>query len=416
MNSKTAARIRWQCPRCGQVFYVPRQPAPDTLCPSCRAASEPAASTSGPTSLRWHAQWVRWIFVLSSVVAVLSWVSLLLDFQGDREVNHVQFLAVPTIVSTIVAIFSSYFGVKWIEGRTGRYSKPFMAFSVLMAASAAVSWTLLLLDVQGRHELAESQTGEIMFLAVLSSLLASVSGAYGYEMVPRDQHCVKRASGISALAGATGTLMCCVCPCYDCCTSPGPCVTSIGLITLSSHTTKPTWWSRWSNAFSHHPSGPKFDADVYKIANLRLCVGCFTAYPSFLLALMVLPLAPVTWQTWMILGPLAASAQILSSLGLAHHRWMKATIKCLLGGGLGAIAVGTVASPWPLASKWGFLFLVVCGAFASTIPRMRRLQAYALMGLDGRHTVSNLPWTEGAVVQRDEAEGDPASHGVHRGS
>ena len=132
-----------------------------------------------------------------------------------------------------------------------------------------------------------------------------------------------------------------------------------------------------SRAFAHHPDAPEYREDVYHVRGARLCVGCFTTYPVFLLAtaalLLLAPLAGA-WWAWLAGGAAMASAQALSSAGLARRRWMKATVKTLLGAGLAALLHGVLASPLP---DWGqvLLLLGTLGlASLSTIPRTRRMR------------------------------------------
>lgn len=130
-------------------------------------------------------------------------------------------------------------------------------------------------------------------------------------------------------------------------------------------------------SLAHHPDAPGFEQDVYRVRGLRLCIGCFTTYPVFLAAVSALLLvAPVPgpWWAWVLGGLGAACAQALSSAGLAKRRWMKATVKTLLGAGLAAYVHGALASPLPDWAQAGLLLLALGAAYASTIPRTRRMR------------------------------------------
>jgi hypothetical protein len=133
----------------------------------------------------------------------------------------------------------------------------------------------------------------------------------------------------------------------------------------------------FADAYAHHPDAPGFEQDVYRVRGMRLCIGCFTTYPVFLAAVAALLVAaplPGPWWAWVLGGLGAASAQALSSAGLAKRRWMKATVKTLLGAGLAAFVLGALASPLPDWAQAGMLLLALGAASLSTLPRTLRMR------------------------------------------
>lgn len=133
-----------------------------------------------------------------------------------------------------------------------------------------------------------------------------------------------------------------------------------------------------AQSLAHHPDEPRYDADVYRVAGLRLCVGCFTTHPVFVLASALLLLAPLAWATSLALGIALASMQLVSSAGLARWRALKATVKACLGAGLALLVHGTLASPYAAGAKWAVLLAALALALASTLPRSWRMRRAAL--------------------------------------
>jgi hypothetical protein len=136
----------------------------------------------------------------------------------------------------------------------------------------------------------------------------------------------------------------------------------------------------WRDAFAHHPRLPVFDPDVYRVAGLRLCVGCFTAGPVFLLAFVAARLwsvpAAVAWPAGLLLG----LAQLLSTLGWTTTKARKIAVKAALGVGAALLLNQVLAAPWPQPVK---SFVVAAGgllALSSTWPRAERMQRLASAG------------------------------------
>ncbi|MEA3201191.1 MAG: hypothetical protein QOE90_2619 [Thermoplasmata archaeon] len=128
---------------------------------------------------------------------------------------------------------------------------------------------------------------------------------------------------------------------------------------------------RWA----HHPDLPAYEAHVWRVAGARLCVGCSTTLPVFLLAAAALLLArPGPWWALACAGVALGSSQALSAAGLARRRWQKALVKGALGAGLAMLVVGVRLAPWPALAKWGALCAALGLALASALPRAARMR------------------------------------------
>lgn len=131
----------------------------------------------------------------------------------------------------------------------------------------------------------------------------------------------------------------------------------------------------WPNAFSHHPDTPAYHRDVFHLAGLRLCVGCFTTFPVFLAAATVLAFValPGPYWAWLVGGIALALVQGISAAGLARARAAKVLVKACLGAGLAVTVFAIRAAPWPPMVQGAALLALAGLAFASTIPRRRRM-------------------------------------------
>lgn len=138
---------------------------------------------------------------------------------------------------------------------------------------------------------------------------------------------------------------------------------------------RPQRAQRLDGLLAHHPDTPAFGADVFRLGGVRLCVGCFTVYPAFVATLVLLVAAapPAPWWTWLAAGGGLALAQAASAAGWTRWRWLKATVKAMLGSGLALLLHGVVESPWPPALRAAFLLGLLSLAALSVLPRRRRL-------------------------------------------
>ncbi len=170
------------------------------------------------------------------------------------------------------------------------------------------------------------------------------------------------------------------CSCEACCTeSSGANGTAeLGVVAAAVPLVLP--WARLSAVsamrLAHHPPGPAYEQDTYNLRGLRLCIGCFTTYPLFLVASTWLILAPPegTWSAWLAGGLALASLQVVSSLGWARRRWQKVAVKSSLGVGLAAAVHGVLASPWPAVGQQAALLGMLGLAGASAVPRALRMR------------------------------------------
>lgn len=130
-----------------------------------------------------------------------------------------------------------------------------------------------------------------------------------------------------------------------------------------------------SGRFAHHPDVPAFQADVYRVAGARLCVGCFTTYPLFLAASTWLALVGLAGPWWLGLAvglPLAAT-QAASAAGWTGRKAVKVAVKACLGLGLALAVHGILQAPWPhLLQAVALGALLGLGAL-SAVPRRRRI-------------------------------------------
>lgn len=172
-----------------------------------------------------------------------------------------------------------------------------------------------------------------------------------------------------------GDCVCDGCGCEGCAcaeaASPelAPAVATLPLLVPMSRRLPAHW-------LGHHPDTPQYDQDVFLVAGRRLCIGCFTTYPLFLVASAYLALAApagVVWWAWLAGGFGLALLQSISSAGLARLRWQKVVVKSGLGLGLALAVHGVLAAPWSLVGKQAALGSLLLLALASVIPRRRRM-------------------------------------------
>lgn len=151
-------------------------------------------------------------------------------------------------------------------------------------------------------------------------------------------------------------------------------------------------------ALAHHPATPEYDADVYRIREVRLCIGCFTTYPVFLSTFWVLAMAtpPGDPHAWILLGLGLASLQGISSAGLTNWKWSKILVKSALGLGLAVFTYGVLSTTWPAWGKWVTLLAAIVVALASAVPRARRMR---------RATAKEAAGHQCAQAEKETAQG-----------
>lgn len=195
-------------------------------------------------------------------------------------------------------------------------------------------------------------------------------------------------SGSVAFSGGGGG---CSCPCEDCCDAcmdcgdccgdcgsccecGGGCCCAALMVPAVGRHAPPAVPLGWRERLAHHPDAPEYAADVLRVRGVRLCIGCFVTYPVFLLASLALVLAPLASGIALVAGTLAASAQGVSSAGLARTRAVKLAVKSLLGAGLALYAHGVLAAAWPPLLRAAALALALALALLSAVPRARRMR------------------------------------------
>jgi hypothetical protein len=148
-----------------------------------------------------------------------------------------------------------------------------------------------------------------------------------------------------------------------------------GVMLVAVSPARPPLRARLEAATAHHPDLPRYEADVYRLLGVRLCVGCFTTYPTFLVASVVLavlrPAAP--WLALLAAGLALAALQAVSSLGWARWRWLKMAVKSALGAGLALAVHAVLVADLPDLAQAALLAGMLGLALLSTLPRRLRM-------------------------------------------
>ncbi len=112
--------------------------------------------------------------------------------------------------------------------------------------------------------------------------------------------------------------------------------------------------------FSHHPLCEQFSNHVYHVGKKKLCIGCFTYYPtiliSFILSLIFIVPNINNLILAHILGYIFFIPLLLNILGLTKFRILKITSKISIGIGSGLFIYSVVLLPIPLILKVLMLF------------------------------------------------------------
>jgi len=121
---------------------------------------------------------------------------------------------------------------------------------------------------------------------------------------------------------------------------------------------------------SHHPDCGKFSKHVYYIRKSKLCIGCFTFYPTIALTiifillfvnLQLLNLFIMFFTSFVFFIPI-----ILNIIGLTKYQFLKILSKLSIGIGTGLMIVSTVLLPIFLFIKISILIEInfIVGAIA----------------------------------------------------
>lgn len=326
-TGRGSARVpRLRCPNCGQVVEAD----PSAACPHCGwapgkplgvgARPTPAAGATAQPGTR-RSPMATWAFVLS--LSPIAWFAL----------------------GSLIGSVDPGGGPLYVLGSLGSIlaiGGPIAAIALGLAARRDPTIS------QGSRNLALAAviigavTLGLYVLAVLLVILfiAACAAACGNSCaVP------------AAVAGA---------PCASLATSPAP-------------SPRKGRMRRLADAWAHHPDLPAFHADVFRVAGVRLCVGCFVAGPAFLAAFAATWMWPapaaVVWGAGL---PLAA-LQGLSAAGWTTTRARKVAVKAAFGVGAALVLRAILDAPWPEEVRSVVLAGAGLLALASTRPRLRRI-------------------------------------------
>ncbi len=98
---------------------------------------------------------------------------------------------------------------------------------------------------------------------------------------------------------------------------------------------------------AHHPSCDKFEEDCYHIGEKRLCVGCFTAYPTALMIIVIwlFGLIDISIGWKFLIGTFFGSLQFFSLTRISDFKFGKIVIKVFLGLGIGFFTIAIFSIP-----------------------------------------------------------------------
>ena len=106
---------------------------------------------------------------------------------------------------------------------------------------------------------------------------------------------------------------------------------------------------------SHHPDCEKFSKHVYHVGKKKLCIGCFTYYPTIAITIILtLLFIEITLNNLLLLFLLSFafySSVILNILKLTKTKLLKIISKILIGIGAGFFIVAAIFLPIHLIFK-----------------------------------------------------------------
>jgi hypothetical protein len=113
---------------------------------------------------------------------------------------------------------------------------------------------------------------------------------------------------------------------------------------------------------SHHPNCKRFDKDVFKIGEQRVCIGCSIGYPTFFLTTVILLILSyilyIYWDLLLLIALVLYTPLILKYLGLTNHKSIKIIAALCLGMGSATSLWGLIHSPINIAI-WLPIFLII---------------------------------------------------------
>jgi hypothetical protein len=106
---------------------------------------------------------------------------------------------------------------------------------------------------------------------------------------------------------------------------------------------------------SHHPNCEKFDDHVYHIGKYKLCIGCFTFYPTIILtiifSILFIQLTFVNLTLMMLFSYLFYIPLVFNLLGLTKYKFLKIFSKISIGIGVGLYILSMILLPFPIIIK-----------------------------------------------------------------
>ncbi|MCF2140274.1 MAG: hypothetical protein K9W44_09500 [Candidatus Lokiarchaeota archaeon] len=88
---------------------------------------------------------------------------------------------------------------------------------------------------------------------------------------------------------------------------------------------------------AHHPKCEQFEDDTIKINNTNLCIGCFTAIPTFFIILIIGLITSyfqnLTTKSLVLIGIILSSGYILGKFNFHKIKWLNIISKGMVGAG-----------------------------------------------------------------------------------
>ena len=131
---------------------------------------------------------------------------------------------------------------------------------------------------------------------------------------------------------------------------------------------------------SHHPDCSEFSKHVYHIKKYKLCIGCFTFYPTVLLTIIfillffnlhLLNLFLMFFSSFIFFIPI-----VLNIFGLTKYQFLKIFSKISIGIGTGLMIVSTLLLPIFLFIK--ISILIEINFLVGVIAYIRAKQVYKI--------------------------------------
>ncbi len=110
---------------------------------------------------------------------------------------------------------------------------------------------------------------------------------------------------------------------------------------------------------SHHPSCHNFSDHVYHIGKHKLCIGCFTFYPTIAITIITLvlffELSLVNLMLMFLFSFIFFLPIILNIFNLTKNKLIKRLSKVSIGIGTGLLIISTILLPLPIFIKISLL-------------------------------------------------------------